>query len=247
MVKLKKYYYVYESSESKENGRKYIGYRGCDCEPEEDTKYFGSFSDTSFEPDQKTILFVSLDIEEALLMEITLQKALRVVENSEYANKAYQTSTSFYYSEVSEETKTLLKQQRNTPEAIERNRQSTLTRFLDPIFREKHREATTRANRQIAKNLITRERQKESRLAHLAKPSAKKKFVDGCRKNAKMYIWYHPDLKVIIAPIFQMVNLYGGFNQNWCSVAKGKTLTIKRWSCIGCLLSTFGEFQNEQN
>ena len=54
MKKLKNYYYVYESSEI--NGRKYIGYRGCDCKPEEDIKYFGSFSDKTFKPTEKEII-----------------------------------------------------------------------------------------------------------------------------------------------------------------------------------------------
>ena len=44
-------YYSYE-----EWGRGYFGSRSCDCLPEEDINYFGSFKDKNFKPTQKIIL-----------------------------------------------------------------------------------------------------------------------------------------------------------------------------------------------
>ena len=50
----KEYHYVYYSYE--EYGKGYIGSRTCDCSPEKDIKYFGSFSDNNFKPIKKIIL-----------------------------------------------------------------------------------------------------------------------------------------------------------------------------------------------
>ena len=91
----KEYYYTYYSYE--EWGRGYIGSRGCKCLPEEDVRYFGSFKDKAFKPTQKIILKSDyVTREEAYFDEIILQKYYEVVENSHFANRAYQTSTKFY-------------------------------------------------------------------------------------------------------------------------------------------------------
>ncbi len=90
------YHYVYYSYE--EYGRGYIGSRTCKCLPEEDIKYFGSFSDKTFKPTQKIILKDDYSTrEEAYIDEIILQEYYRVVENLHFANRAYQTSTKFFY------------------------------------------------------------------------------------------------------------------------------------------------------
>ena len=69
-----KHHYVYHSYE--EWGRGYIGCRTCDCLPEEDTKYFGSFYDKTFKPTEKTILFVCETRIEASEIEIELHNFL---------------------------------------------------------------------------------------------------------------------------------------------------------------------------
>ena len=61
---MKKYHYTYYSYE--EFGRGYIGKRSCPCKPEEDVKYFGSYSDKTFEPTQKIILETYDTAEEAI-------------------------------------------------------------------------------------------------------------------------------------------------------------------------------------
>ena len=92
----KEYHYTYYSYE--EWGKGYFGSRTCKCLPEEDIKYFGSFKDKAFKPTQKIILKSDYATrEEAYTDEIILQHYYKVVENPHFANRAYQTSTKFYY------------------------------------------------------------------------------------------------------------------------------------------------------
>ena len=92
----KEYHYTYYSYE--EYGRGYFGSRTCRCLPEEDVKYFGSFHDRTFNPTQKIILKSDYNTrEEAYIDEIILQQYYKVAENPHFANRAYQTSTKFYY------------------------------------------------------------------------------------------------------------------------------------------------------
>ena len=86
-------HYVYHSYE--EWGREYIGCRSCDCLPEEDTKYFGSFRDKTFKPTGKAILFVCETRKEAAEIEIELHDFFDVAVNPQFANKAKATSTKF--------------------------------------------------------------------------------------------------------------------------------------------------------
>ena len=90
---MKKHHYVYHSYE--EWGKEYIGIRSCDCLPEEDTKYFGSFKDKTFSPKEKTILFVCETRKEASEIEIKLHDFFDVAVNTQFANQAKQTSTKF--------------------------------------------------------------------------------------------------------------------------------------------------------
>ena len=88
-----KHHYVYHSYE--EWGREYIGCRTCDCLPEEDTNYFGSFYDKTFKPTEKTILFVCETRIEALEIEIELHNFFNVAVNPKFANQVKQTNTGF--------------------------------------------------------------------------------------------------------------------------------------------------------
>jgi hypothetical protein len=92
----KEYHYTYYSYE--EWGRGYFGSRTCKCLPEEDIKYFGSFKDKTFKPTEKIILKSDYATRtEAIADEIILQEYYKVVENPHFANRAYQTTTKFYY------------------------------------------------------------------------------------------------------------------------------------------------------
>jgi hypothetical protein len=88
-----KHHYVYHSYE--EWGREYIGIRSCNCLPEEDIKYFGSFKDKTFNPTEKTILFVRETREEVAEIEIILHDFFNVAVNPKFSNQAKQTSTGF--------------------------------------------------------------------------------------------------------------------------------------------------------
>ena len=88
-----KHHYVYKSFE--EWGREYIGIRSCDCLPEEDTEYFGSFYDKTFNPTGKTILFTGETRQEVAEIEIELHDFFDVAVNTQFANKAKATSTGF--------------------------------------------------------------------------------------------------------------------------------------------------------
>jgi hypothetical protein len=90
---MSKYHYVYRSFE--EGGSDYIGRRTCDCLPEEDIKYFGSFKDKTFKPTGKVILFVCETREEVAEIEIELHNFFEVAVNPQFANKAKATSTGF--------------------------------------------------------------------------------------------------------------------------------------------------------
>ncbi len=83
-------YYSYE-----EYGRGYIGARS--KSPIGDDTYFGTFSDTNFNPTQKIILGEYETMEEALAAEVSLHAFFDVDVNAHFANKAKQTSSGFYF------------------------------------------------------------------------------------------------------------------------------------------------------
>ena len=97
---MKKYFYVYYSYE--EYGRGYIGKRECNCLPEKDIKYFGSFTDKTFKPTQKIILKTFDSVEDALEVESILHDFYEIDKNPHFANRARQTSKKFYYINPSE-------------------------------------------------------------------------------------------------------------------------------------------------
>lgn len=95
-----KSFYVYYSYE--EWGRGYIGARECECSPEEDKLYFGSFHDKTFNPSEKIILGYFDTREEALEAESNLHLFFQVDANPHFANLSRQTSKKFTYSSEGE-------------------------------------------------------------------------------------------------------------------------------------------------
>ena len=77
-------HYVYLSYEV--GGRMYIGSRSSEC-PEEDTDYFGSYRDKTFNPTEKKILKVFDTREEANNWESYLHEANSVDTNPKFANQ----------------------------------------------------------------------------------------------------------------------------------------------------------------
>jgi hypothetical protein len=100
---MSKYFYVYYSYE--EYGRGYIGKRECECLPEKDVNYFGSFKDKTFKPTQKIILETFDSVEKVLGAECALHNFYEVDKNPHFANRAKQTSTGFYYKLSHQEAK----------------------------------------------------------------------------------------------------------------------------------------------
>jgi hypothetical protein len=89
-------HYVYYSYE--EFGRGYIGCRTCNCIPEDDTSYLGSYHDKTFSPTNKIILETFSTREEALQAEVNLHKFYQIDINPHFANKSKQKTSGFYYS-----------------------------------------------------------------------------------------------------------------------------------------------------
>ena len=118
---MKKHHYVYKSFE--EEGREYIGIRSCDCLPEEDTNYFGSFTDETFNPTGKVILFVGDTRQEVAEIEIELHDFFDVAVNPQFANRSKQTSTKFDTTGVVGELSPMFGKKR--PDISERNRKQT--------------------------------------------------------------------------------------------------------------------------
>jgi hypothetical protein len=83
---------VYLSYETGKTGRDYVGKHS--GKNPYDT-YLGSFKDTSFNPTDKIILEYSKTEEGAILAEIRWQRVLNVVEDPQFVNRSYQTSTGF--------------------------------------------------------------------------------------------------------------------------------------------------------
>ena len=92
-IKFIMYHYVYYSYE--EWGRGYIGVRSCKCLPEEDVKYFGSYTDKIFRPTGKIILLIFETREKANQAEMHLHAAFDVARNPHFANKANSNSSGF--------------------------------------------------------------------------------------------------------------------------------------------------------
>jgi hypothetical protein len=137
-----KNFYVYYSYE--EWGRGYIGKRECYCLPEEDVKYFGSFTDKSFKPTQKIVLATFETREEAFAAEIALHGFYKVEKNSHFANKARQTSTGFYSDATGrkkseKERRDIAKKMRRenlSPETRIKRSQSLKEHYSNPSVRE---------------------------------------------------------------------------------------------------------------
>jgi hypothetical protein len=107
MEEIKKIYYVYYSYE--QWGRGYIGYRKCEYKKgytPETEPYWGTYSDKSYKPTEKIILFQNLTQEEALEIEIYLHAFYNIDKNNHFANKAKQTSVGFNFSASGEDNPT---------------------------------------------------------------------------------------------------------------------------------------------
>lgn len=88
------YNFVYLSYEETPNGRCYVGQHSTDSLED---GYLGSYSDKSFNPTSRIILEYCKSKVGAVAAEMRWQRALRVAEDPNFANRSYQTSTRFIY------------------------------------------------------------------------------------------------------------------------------------------------------
>ena len=86
------YHFLYDSFEEIPNGRDYIGAHSTE---DLNDGYLGSFTDKTFNPTARIIISFHPDRGSLLQAEIHLQRLLKVVEDAQYANRAYQTSSGF--------------------------------------------------------------------------------------------------------------------------------------------------------
>jgi len=86
------YHTIYLSFE--EDGRDYIGKHSTNNPYD---GYLGSFKDDTFNPTNKIILEYATTEEGAIRAEMRWQRVFNVVEDPQFANRSYQTSTGFYF------------------------------------------------------------------------------------------------------------------------------------------------------
>ena len=140
---------VYLSYETSKIGRGYVGKHSTDNPYD---TYLGSFKDKSFNPSSKLILEYCNTEEGAVLAEMRWQRVLNVVEDPEFANKAYQTSSKFLYDNTgntaSEGTKIKISESKlgeknpfygktHTPEIQASITESTRERWKNEEYRKK--------------------------------------------------------------------------------------------------------------
>jgi hypothetical protein len=174
-----KHFYVYYSYE--EYGRGYIGKRECECLPDEDINYLGSFHDKSFYPTQKIILETFENVEEALEAECVLHDFYEVDKNPHFANRAKQTSTKFYYiSKMSDEEKErrsdLMKTSNpmSNPEYKEKARINLIKALSKPEVRKKKSETAKR----IFNEPEMVEKRRQSVIKSHQNPETKRKHIE---------------------------------------------------------------------
>jgi hypothetical protein len=89
---VKMFHTVYNSYESKPDGRDYIGKHSTQ---DLNDGYLGSFKDQTFEPDHKITLIYAKTAQGAIWFEGQFQKVFGVVKDPQFANRSTQTGTGF--------------------------------------------------------------------------------------------------------------------------------------------------------
>ena len=177
----KEYHYTYYSYE--EWGMGYFGSRTCKCIPEEDVNYFGTYSHKNFNPTQKIILKSDYDTrKEAIRDEISLQQYYKVVENSHFANRAYQTSTGFYCNkgpskEANKRRSEMMKTSYNpmsNPEYREKARVNSIKTLSKPEVRKKKSETAKR----VFNEPEMAEKRRQSVIKSHQNPETKRKHIE---------------------------------------------------------------------
>lgn len=109
--------------------------------------YLGSFRDKDFKPESRIILGYYKTKEACVQAEIQWQRSLHVVEDSDYANRAYQTSDGFVnpggwkHTEESKQKISKSMKGKSKPESM-RQKRKALVGELAPAYGHRHSEET---------------------------------------------------------------------------------------------------------
>jgi len=173
-----RHHYVYYSYE--EWGKGYIGVRSCDCRPEDDGAYFGSFTDANFRPTQKLILQEFATRKEAGDAEITLHTFYDIAKNPHFANKAKHTSNGFCREGVPQSNKT--RQKQSKARIGKKQSKETCEKISNAVSDENHPLFGVRGeNHPLFGRSQSDGHKQKNRDAHLGKKMSE----ETCQKHAK--------------------------------------------------------------
>jgi hypothetical protein len=160
------------------DGRKYIGSRSCKCLPAEDTKYFGSYRDKSFKPQEKIILKTFSSRKEAFKHEIYLHFVLDVAVSNKFANRARVTTTGFTWAGQHHSDETIAKLRiagkNMSQETRDKIRQKNKNKKLSPWHIQLLKDVNTGSKR----SLETRKKLREKALGRKTSVQTRQKISD---------------------------------------------------------------------
>lgn len=142
---------VYNSFEEGSNGRDYIGKHSSE-DPYD--SYLGTFKDSSFDPSAKIVLAYSKTLEGALWLEGMFQRVFGVVEDTQFANKAYQTTTKFHFRDTGPRSE----------EQIQKIRESNKKTFEENVEERKRRSEAVSGDRNPSRRFPETKEQKKRRI-----------------------------------------------------------------------------------
>ena len=171
------YHYTYMSIDPV-HGRRYIGSRSCKCLPKEDTKYFGSYRDKSFKPQEKIILKTFSSRKEAFKHEIYLHFVLDVAVSNKFANRARVTTTGFTWAGQHHSDETIAKLRiagkNMSQETRDKIRQKNKNKKLSPWHIQLLKDINTGSKR----SLETRKKLREKALGRKISVQTRQKISD---------------------------------------------------------------------
>lgn len=242
-MKLLEYHYVYYSYE--EYGRGYFGSRTCKCLPENDVKYFGSYSDKTFKPTKKIILKSDyVTRKEAINDEIILHNYYNVAHNPHFANKVNQTSTKFDTTGISSWNKGLIGKCTAWNKGLTKDTDDRVKKYASKLKNRKYTEEAIRNISQGLKNLGDKHpskslerRRHQSRILKGRVSTFKGKSHSEETKNKmsdshcnKKYTVISPAGEVFIVKNLNKFSIENKLDSSGMyKVAKGKQKTYKGW------------------
>ena len=169
------YHYTYMSIDPVD-GRKYIGSRSCKCLPKEDIKYFGSYRDKSFKPQEKIILKIFNSREEAFKHEIYLHFILDVAVSNKFANRARITTTGFTWAGQHHSNETIEKLRITSKNMNQETRAKISQKNKNKKLSSWHAQLLKDINTGAKRSLETREKIREKALGRKVSAQTRQKI-----------------------------------------------------------------------